>query len=265
MRNILLLLSYDGKGFSGFQLQKRRVSIQGVLQECLRELTGEEARVVSSGRTDAGVHAVSQVVNFATSSRLGPDAILRALNSRLPPSIRVRESREVSPEFNARKGAARKIYSYVIHNDSILPPFYDGYVWHLPGPRIDVVRLSRIGAQLEGEHDFRAFMGSGSQITNTIRRIENAGVARSGEFVIITFVGNGFLKNMVRNMVGTVVDFYRGKGKKESIGEVIRSKDRKQAGRCAPGCGLYLLGVDYPGVSFRGELPFILDLRRDVY
>lgn len=265
MRNILLLLSYDGKAFSGFQIQRGSRTVQGTLQVLLRELAGEEIKVISSGRTDAGVHAISQVVNFTTSSRLGTVTFLRALNSRLPPGIRVRQSLEVPPDFNARKGALRKSYRYVIYNAPVMPPFYDGYVWHLPAPLIDGRSLKRLAAQFEGEHDFRAFMGSGSQVINTVRKIEKSEVVRARDFIIVTFVGNGFLKNMVRNMVGTMVDFFGGKIEKESIEEIILSRDRKQAGRCAPGAGLYLLGVDYPGFSFRGELPFILDLQRNIY
>lgn len=264
MRNILLLLSYDGKGFSGFQVQEGRKSIQGTVEAVLEAFTGESVKIVSSGRTDAGVHAVSQVVNFNTSSRLEPETFSRVLNSRLPPAVRVRHAREVSLDFNSRKHAIRKTYRYVIYNGAVLPPFYDGYAWHVKSPIPDATVLREGARLLEGEHDFRAFMGSGSSVKDTVRNIEKTAVAERGELIIISFTGNGFLKNMVRNMVGTMVDVSRGKLKKDSVRDILRSKDRRQAGRCAPGEGLYLLGVDYRDFSFEGSLPFILDFQQDI-
>lgn len=264
MRNILLHLTYDGKDFSGFQVQKGKSSVQGALQEALSELTGEKVRVISSGRTDAGVHAVSQVVNFSTSSRLGQETFFRALNARLPSAIRVREAREVPSAFHARKQAVRKIYSYVIYNAPVLPPFYNGYAWHLRGPYLDASSMEEAAGQFVGEHDFSAFMGSGSQVKSTVRRIESVTVKRFGKCVVITFSGNGFLKNMVRNMVGTMVDIFRNKLLDSSVEDILRTKDRKRAGRCAPGGGLYLLGVDYREFSFRGNLPFNVDFQQHI-
>lgn len=259
MRNILLVLSYDGGDYCGFQLQKKGATVQGTLGDALRGFTGEEVKLISSGRTDAGVHALAQVVNFTTRSRYSPETFLRVLNSRLPGSIRVLQSMEAPAGFHARKWATGKVYRYVIYNGPVLPPFLEGYVWHLSKPLLDVELLTGVAAEFVGEHDFRAFMGSGSSVVRTVRRVEGLEVSRMNELVSFTVTGKGFLKNMVRNVVGTMVDVCAGKIDNKLIGEILGSRDRRRAGRCAPGCGLYLMGVDYPTRSFRGRLPFFLD------
>ncbi|RMG61016.1 MAG: tRNA pseudouridine(38-40) synthase TruA [Deltaproteobacteria bacterium] len=261
-RNILLVLSYDGCEFHGFQAQKGDETVQSVLERALEGITAEKVKVISSGRTDAGVHALCQVVNFTTSSRMKAENFMPALNSVLPASIRVLHAREVDKEFHARKSAVRKIYRYIVYNGDILLPFYRNYVWHLKKPVIDADFLSRVAGAFVGEHDFTSFMGSGSSVKNRVRRIERCQVDRVGEFVVFTVQGSGFLKNMVRNMVGTLVDVARGKIEADAIRRIIAARSRKAAGACAPPQGLYLCGVDYGNFSFSGEIPFFLDFRK---
>ncbi len=260
MRTILLLISYDGKGYSGFQVQENGVTIQGILQEALSEITREDSRVVPSGRTDAGVHATLQTVHFHTEKRISTGNIVRGVNGKLPPSIRVMEAREVPHGFHARRDVTRKWYTYLLFNGSILPPFFKGYAWHLPRPVLDVKQIASFAPSFMGTRDYRAFMGSGSSVTLTVRKLDVLDVTRVNDFVVFTFSGKGFLKNMVRNITGTLVDMARGKIREEDIEEIFRSKDRRRAGRCAPGEGLYLCGVEYGKDVYKRPIPFSLDL-----
>ncbi len=258
-RNVLLVLSYDGTEFHGFQVQKAGLTVQRALEEALFEITGSRVRVNSSGRTDAGVHALCQVVNFLTESGIRVEALVRALNSRLPEAIRVLHAQEVHQGFHARKDAIRKLYRYVLFNGEVMPPFYRNYAWHLKQPKIDHEFLDRAAKAFVGEKDFTSFMGSGSSVRNRVRRVERFEVERRGEFVVFSVQANGFLKNMVRNMVGTLVDVAKGRIDPSDIDAIIESKNRRKAGMCAPPQGLYLCGVDYGVMSFHAPLPFPLD------
>lgn len=260
MRNILLLLAYDGNDFCGYQVQRDCRTVQGVLVESIERLTGEKVTVVASGRTDSGVHAVAQPVNFRTKSTLPPRDFSKALNAILPHDMRVLQSEEVPLEFHSRKWAKRKTYIYLIYNGSVLPPFYRGYVWHLPSPFIDVESLEPLLKEMEGEKDFSSFMGSGSTIKGTVRALTDFQVGKKDDLIAFLLRSNGFLKNMVRNLVGTVVDVARGRINGEELDDIFAAKDRRRAGICAPGEGLYLQRVDYDHVSYRGKIPFMLDL-----
>lgn len=260
MRNILLLISYDGNGYSGFQVQENGVTVQGILQEAISEITCEESRVIPSGRTDAGVHATLQAVHFHTGKRISARNILKGVNGKLPATIRIMDAREVPSDFHARRDVTRKWYTYLLFNDSVLPPFFKGYAWHIPHPILDLKQLQALAPSFKGRRDYKAFMGSGSSVTRTVRELDLLEVTRVNDFVVITFSGKGFLKNMVRNITGTLVDAALGKISGEEIDDIFRSKDRRRAGRCAPGEGLYLSGVEYGKEVYKRPLPFFLDL-----
>ncbi|MCR4412012.1 MAG: tRNA pseudouridine(38-40) synthase TruA [Thermoguttaceae bacterium] len=249
MRTLKLTLAYDGTDYAGWQVQgPGRVAVQEVLEQAIEAVTGARVRVLASGRTDAGVHALGQVVSFRTESRLSPETLVRALNAHLPHDVAVLDAAEVPDGFHATHSAVRKRYRYAIHNHPIRDVFRRRTSWHYPVP-LDAAAMHRAAQALRGTHDFRSFQTSGSERKTTVRTVYDIEVRR-GEgdehrMIFVEIEADGFLYNMVRAIVGTLVQVGRGQRGESWPAEVLAAKDRRRAGRTAPPEGLVLLWVRY--------------------
>jgi len=273
MLSYRITVAYEGTDFVGWQRQAAGESIQGVLEEALRELDERDVTVVGAGRTDAGVHALAQVAAFTLERARPADAVVRALNARLPASVRVLTAEEVPSSFHPQFDARAKTYHYRIWNGDVVPPFERRYVWHVPGA-LDVAAMQRAARLIEGEHDFAAFQSSGSDVETTVRRVfaselrsadcgvrsdfgflntdphwllgdQSALRAPHSALLCYDITGSGFLRHMVRAIVGTLVEVGRRRRPAEWISDVLRSRERGFAGRSAPAHGLFLVGIDY--------------------
>jgi tRNA pseudouridine38-40 synthase len=271
VRNLKAILSYDGSEYAGWQVQPGRATVQGALASAIGRLSGENVLPQGSGRTDAGVHALAQVVTFATGSPIPVENWVVALNDILPASIRVLEVSEAAGDFHARKSARGKTYRYRIYRGAICPPFLARYVWHYPYP-LDEAAMAAAAGLVAGEHDFTSFAaadpervermtaasredgsgdggGNGSEVVPTaptnVRRIFSSAWTREGEEFIYTVRGSGFLHHMVRNLVGTFVLVGKGTVRHEDFQRILAARDRSAAGPTAPAGGLYLVGVEY--------------------
>jgi tRNA pseudouridine38-40 synthase len=245
MPTFKITLAYDGSQFVGWQRQAAGTSIQGLLEDALRDLDRRDVTVVGAGRTDAGVHALGQVAGFSIERAIAADALVRALNARLPDAVRVLSAAETSSAFHARFGARTKTYRYRIWNADVLSPFERTYAWHVPGP-LALEPMQRAAAQLEGPHDFAAFQAAGSGTRTTERVVHSSRIERpEASLVTYEIAGSGFLRHMVRNIVGTLVEIGRGRRDADWLRQVLASRDRAQAGPTAPAEGLILVRVDY--------------------
>lgn len=243
-RNIKLTLEYDGTNYCGWQKQPNAPSIEETLERAITKIVKEEVSVTGSGRTDSSVHAMGQVANFYTSSKIPSEKFALALNTMLPKDIAVKKSEEVNLEFHSRYDAVGKEYKYMIYNSKVRSPLKRNYAYHV-NYKLDREAMKVALDCFLGEHDFRGFMSTGSSIKGTVRTINYVDLVENEEMIEITFRGTGFLYNMVRIIVGTVVDVGIGKIDKDSIVEIIESKDRNRAGHTAPPEGLYLSRVFY--------------------
>jgi len=254
MRNVKLLLAYDGSDFSGWQVQPDVATIQGTLASAIGRLTGEKVSLQGSGRTDAGVHALAQVANFPTASSIPLAHLVQALNHLLPATIRVLEAEEVPPEFHARKSARAKTYRYRMYRAPICPPFLARYVWHYPFP-MDEPALEQAAQKVIGEHDFRSFaavdpeLGREDANPSSVRRIFRSNWTRMGDELVYNVEGNGFLHHMVRNLVGTFVLVGKGTLRPDDVSVILAERSRSAAGATAPANGLYLVKVEYGPVT----------------
>ena len=250
MRSIKLTLAYDGTDFLGWQTQQSGRTVQATLEETIAKITGARSATLASGRTDAGVHALGQVVSFRTESRLPVEVLQRALNAELPHSLAVLEAAEVHDSFHATHDALCKRYRYVIHDGPIRDIFSRRYAWHFTYGRLDVDAMQRAAAALIGTHDFSSFETTGAPRKTSVRTVYDLCIERGrGErahFVTLEIEANGFLYNMVRTIVGTLVDVGRGARPESWPGEVLEAMDRRRAGRTAPPQGLFLVAVQYP-------------------
>jgi len=250
MRTVKLILSYDGADFAGWQTQQGVRTVQATLEEAIEKITGVRPSTLASGRTDAGVHALGQVVGFRTESQLPAEVLQRALNAILPHSMAVLDLAEVHDSFHATHDALRKRYRYVIHDGPIRDVFSRRYTWHFAHGRLDVAAMRQAAAALIGRHDFSSFETTGSPRKTSVRTVYDLCVERGrGEqehFVTLEIEANGFLYNMVRTIVGTLADVGRGARPESWPGEVLLAKDRRRAGRTAPPQGLFLVNVEYP-------------------
>ena len=269
MRNLRLILSYDGAEFAGWQVQPGRTTVQGALASAIGRLSGENVLPQGSGRTDAGVHALAQVASFATASAIPAENWQRALNDILPASIRVLEVSEAAPDFHARKSARAKTYRYRIYRGAICPPFLARYVWHYPYPLDESAMVAAAGVVV-GEHDFTSFtavdpervermaaeedlnhsghggtQGQTEYRVSNIRMILSSSWAREGDELVYSVRGSGFLHHMVRNLVGTFVLLGKGTVSREDLRRILEARQRTAAGPTAPAGGLYLVGVEY--------------------
>ncbi len=243
-RNLRLDLEYDGTRYHGWQRQKNALTLQGTIESALARLTGEQVHLIGSGRTDAGVHAKGQVANFHTLSSLPLRAFVQGLNSLLPPDIAVLSAAEVPPEFHARKSARAKTYEYQILQRPVRSPLNLRYVWQVAGP-LAVPALEEAARLLVGEHDFAAFQASGSGLRTTRRRVLAAGWRRQGELLIFRITATGFLRGMVRSLVGTLVQIGGGKRPVAHLAELLTRPERRLVGPTAPPQGLFLVEVSY--------------------
>lgn len=244
-RNIRLTLEYDGTFYHGWQRQKNALSIQEVIETGLARITGETVRLTGSGRTDAGVHALGQVANFATRSAVPLRAFLHGLNSLLPLDIAVLQAEEVPLAFHARYGALSKTYEYRILNRPVRSPLNRLHAWWLASC-LDVAAMQQAAAILIGEHDFFAFRAAGSRPGPAVRRVQEAVWRTQPEgWLTFTISANGFLRGMVRSLVGTLVEIGKGKYPPEHLGMVLEKRDRRLAGPTAPPQGLFLVKVVY--------------------
>jgi tRNA pseudouridine38-40 synthase len=248
MRNLKLILAYDGSDFCGWQVQPDAESVQGTLASAIGRITGEKVLPQGSGRTDAGVHALAQVATFQTESVIPAANLVTALNDILPVSVRAIEASEVPADFHARKSAKAKIYRYRILREAICPPFLARYVWHYSYPlSFDV--MAEAGKLIEGEQDFTSFAAvdpeKGAAGRSNIRRIFSSAWRQDGNEFVYEIRGNGFLHHMVRNLVGTFLLVGKGTLKPTDVPDILSAKNRSAAGATAPAQGLYLIGVEY--------------------
>jgi tRNA pseudouridine38-40 synthase len=295
MRTIKLTLAYDGTDFAGWQTQRGRRTVQQTLEATLEKVTGRPTRTLASGRTDAGVHALGQVVGLKTDTRLPLDVLRRALNAELPHDMAVLDVAEAPSGFHPTRHALRKRYRYVIHDGPVRDVFQRRYCWHYAYGRLDAEAMQRAAAALQGTHDFSSFETSGAPRKTSVRTVSDLTVrrgrggglqspgsgpflgqeallsvqtiarehgsdpiacdavlrrGRGGEqdFVVLEIEANGFLYNMVRAIVGTLVEVGRGAESETWPGEVLAAGNRRLAGRTAPPQGLFLVQVDYPNL-----------------
>lgn len=241
MPNIKLTIEYDGAAYHGWQVQPETKTIQGVLEEAIGRIVQEPVCLTAAGRTDAGVHALGQVANFRTDSGIPPDALKRGLNSLLPDDIVVRASEEVPMAFNARKEARGKRYRYVILNRRDPSARHRFYSWHIR-EALDADSMRRGAGYLVGRHDFSSFRASGCGSRGPVRDLWRLDVEPAAEaaFLHIVAEGDGFLRYMVRNIVGTLVDVGRGRRLDRDLGEILERRNREAAGATAPPQGLFL-------------------------
>jgi tRNA pseudouridine38-40 synthase len=247
MRNLKITLRYDGTNYVGWQRQASGTSIQGLLEDALEPIAGTRVTVHGAGRTDAGVHALAQVASVAFGGTLEAPVLVRALNAVLPPDVRVLSIEDVPPDFHARFSAVGKIYEYRIVNAPIVSPFLVRYAWHVTHP-LDVDAMKTASTHLTGAHDFAAFQGAGwntGSSQRTIRSIEWKTGHGYDAPLVCRIGGDGFLRHMVRNVVGTLIEIGVGRWTSDTIVEILASRDRSRAGPTAPAHGLFLVDVEY--------------------
>jgi len=244
MRTIKLTIEYDGANYAGWQTQPNGMAVQQVIEEAMLQLLGEQVRLRSSGRTDAGVHARAMVASFTTSRELPTQAFVGGVNRFLPPDIAILSASEVPTGFKAIRDARSKQYRYTIYNGQVRSPLRRLYSWHVREP-LDLDAMDDAARRFVGRHDFAAFRASNYATKTSVRRIDAVTISREGEMFTIDVTGEGFLKNMVRIMAGTLVDIGRGRFEPDHIDMLLRDPERKKAGVTAPACGLCLIRVTY--------------------
>jgi tRNA pseudouridine38-40 synthase len=247
MRTLKITLQYDGTQYVGWQRQAAGVSIQGLLEEALAPIEGTSVIVHGAGRTDAGVHALGQVATVGLNATIAPPTLARALNAVLPADVRVLSIEEADTAFHARFSAAGKVYEYRIVNAPIVSAFLFRYVWHLTAP-LDIGAMRQAAECLVGPHDFAAFQGAGSAVTSTERVVRAIEWEDGGGYdlpLVMRITGEGFLRHMVRNIVGTLVEVGSGRWAASRVAAILATRDRMQAGPTAPPHGLFLLRVEY--------------------
>jgi len=245
-RNVKLLIAYEGTKYHGWQKQVGQMTIQEILEGAVGRIVSHRVKIIGAGRTDSGVHALGQVCNFHTQSNISLEGLRKGLNSMLPQDIRVLSAEDMGPDFHSRYSAKRKIYVYRILNRQEPDIFARRYEWHIPVPLNASVMAECLNTLL-GRHDFSAYRSSGSSNRNPVRTMYRAEMAREadGHRLILLFEADGFLRHMVRNIVGTVVATGMGKFSVEDFLEITRSRDRDRAGKKAPANGLFLVKVIY--------------------
>ncbi|MCM8790891.1 MAG: tRNA pseudouridine(38-40) synthase TruA [Candidatus Omnitrophica bacterium] len=245
MRNIKLTIRYDGTSYSGWQFQKNSSrTIQAVIERAIKKITGEKSHLTGSGRTDAGVHAMAQVANFRTRSSIPLKNIHMALNSLLPEDIVIYRVEEAKAGFDAQRDAKSKIYRYTIMNADFMDPFlrlYAAKIFYT----MDIGRMRQAAKWLIGRHDFRAFQATDGAEKNSVRTVRKIDIKKEGDLIYINIEADGFLYNMARNIVGTLVEVGRGKFSVESVKDILRARDRRRCGPTMPAKGLCLIKVKY--------------------
>lgn len=242
--NVKLTVEYDGSNYHGWQVQANCISIQAVLERAVSTFLGVPTHINGSGRTDAGVHALGQIANFFTDKVYLPYRILRGLNALTPRDITVKAVEIVDDAFDARRDGRSRLYEYWILNRSTPSPFHHNRAWHIHEP-LDVEAMTQAVECLVGEHDFSSFRAANCDASHPIRTVYQTGLEYRGELLVYSVEGTAFLRHMVRNIVGTLVDVGRGIRTAESFVELLDARDRTQAGYTAPPVGLYLVQVKY--------------------
>jgi len=245
MRRVKLTLTYDGTAYQGFQVQPNGPTVQSMTEEALGRILQEAVKLRAAGRTDAGVHAREQVVDFADSGDRPLETILRGGNALLSPDIRIVSVEEVPHSFDARRHVKEKEYRYFLHLHPVASPFFSRHAWHIEKP-LDLGAMREGLAHVVGEHDFASFRGQGCTAKTTVRTIFRAELNELYPALhFIGISGGGFLRHMVRNLVGTLVDVGKGKNPPERVRELLSLRDRSEAGPTAPAHGLFLWSVTY--------------------
>lgn len=246
-RTLKLTLAYEGTAFAGWQRQPEARTVQAAIEDALAAIDEGPVTVVAAGRTDAGVHALAQVASAKVMNRLPPPVLERALNVRLPEDVRVTRVEETTTGFDARHHARAKVYRYTVACGADPAPFVRRVVWHVP-QRLDVAAMVEAAALLEGEHDFAAFQAAGGDVRSSVRRVIRSGlVCREGRpsYLRYEVTGTGFLRHMVRNIVGTLVEVGKGRWPAGEVTSILASRNRQRAGATAPAQGLTLVRVIY--------------------
>lgn len=244
MHNIKLTLQYDGTSYHGWQTQENAVTVQATVENVIKKLTGTKPQLVGCGRTDTGVHAKKYICNFKSETSIPCDKLPYALNSQLPSNIVCTHAEYADRNFDSRKSAKGKTYTYLIANSQYRNVFYTTRAWHYRY-KLDIEEMRKAARHFLGTHDFIGFAASGFTVKTTVRTITDIKIDSDGDIISISVTGNGFLYNMVRIIAGTLVFAGNGKIKPEDIPDIIASKERKRAGITAPACGLYLTEVFY--------------------
>jgi len=244
MRNILLKIEYDGTNYAGWQYQKNAKSIQETIEAALKRIINRKARLISSGRTDAGVHALSQFANLKTDSEIPLFNLQRALNSVLPRDIVIKELKEVPLKFHSRFDAKSKIYRYTIINGPSPSAITRNFTAHIPY-KLNLALIKKEARILVGKHDFKSFQAADRMERSSVRTIKKIKIKKSGDTIKIDVEADGFLYNMVRNIVGTLIDIGRGRLPAGSMACILKARDRRLAGETAPARGLCLMEVKY--------------------
>lgn len=245
MRNFKIIVEYDGAAYVGWQRQRNGVSVQQILEEALGLITSGKVTLIGSGRTDAGVHAMNQAANFKSATGLPADKIFRGVNSVLPPDVVIKKLEEVPIDFHAQRDVRSKIYVYRICNQSLRPVLGRDYFWFIRYP-LDLEKMREAAQALLGTHDFSCFCATGTDVKDRVRTLTGIDIATGSDGLIeITVEARGFLKYMVRNIVGTLTEVARGKREPREMREIIDSRNRNIAGVTAPARGLFLKEVRY--------------------
>lgn len=242
--NIKLTVEYDGTNYCGWQTQPNGASVQSVLEQAVSTFLGTPTRVMGSGRTDAGVHALGQVVNFFGDCNFDLHRLIRGLNALTPRDVTIKEAEIVPDAFDARRDGRSRIYKYYILNRSTPSPFHLNRAWHVHEP-LDLAAMREAIGCLSGEHDFSSFRAAGCEAAQPIRRVYRNSLERRGDSLIYTIEATAFLRHMVRNIVGTMVEVGRGARNAESVKKLLEARDRTKAGVTAPPHGLFLVKVNY--------------------
>lgn len=244
VRNVRLVVEYDGTDYFGFQRIPGRKTIQGEIEWALTRITEEPVIIAGAGRTDAGVHALGQVVSFQSRGKIPIERIAIALNSVLPNDIVIRSAEEMPEEFHARFSAVERAYQYTILNRSEPAALIGRFSWHVPY-ELSLKTMRKAAKNLVGVHDYLSFSAADSGVRGHTREIKELSVRRSGEFVKIDIVANAFLRSMARIIVGTLVEVGQGRREAANVNYILEARDRRLAGRTAPAKGLVLMGVKY--------------------
>ncbi len=245
LRTVRLILEYDGTNYAGWQSQsKGEKTVQDMVEKALGKMLGKRIPAVASGRTDAGVHAMAQPVGVRGHFPVDDVGLMRALNSMLPWDIAVKSAETVEEQFHAIRDARQKTYRYCIHNAPERSPLKARYSWHIM-QRLNSAEMRRGAVHLLGTHDFASFMAANSSVKSSVRTIIALEIARKDEAITIEVTADGFLRQMVRNIVGTLAEIGRGRMAPEHMVDILKAKDRKKAGPTAPAQGLFLVEVEY--------------------
>ena len=247
VRNIKLIIAYDGTNYNGWQSQLNGTTIQETIEQAAGKVMKQKIDLIGSGRTDGGVHALGQVANFKADTRIDEGKIKIALNANLPYDIRIVDSTDVPLDFNSRFNAHDKTYMYQIYNDNVGNPFYSKYSCFVPS-RLDVDKMEEAFKLVVGTHDFKGFMASGSQVKTTVRTVYDANLVKDKQMIKLYITGSGFLYNMVRIIAGTLIDIGKGKLDSSCIEQALKNHDRTILGQTSRPEGLFLMNVNYKKV-----------------